>query len=379
MKGRDALMPNDYTLQKGKQLYAAGDKLEGLFLVKSGTVGLYAADDHGEVVVEIIRKGGFLEVERILGDAPVLFSSKAMEDAVLSYIHFNELDQFVSANPLKAMDLLTYLSDELEHLNNKLIMGSGGKYAEDSRVEIIKNNDDYLINSDRQYMKQLPEEHRQYLLSREVVCPVCERSFEVNSIKASKLEFERLDDDFRKHFYDIDELWYQIWRCPYCHYAHFSNEFHRINNLVRAELKVSLPRYEQPKHQVLIKENYQQVFEEIYTMNRLLDQITKSSFVKARLWQSYAWLLADVGDEETAKEARRVVKAYYEDAWFNGTMVLDPNDEVKLAIKIAMLCREFGEIREAKNYLFKVIQMRPSHKVLLQKAQDMLYDLKHST
>jgi len=302
-----------------------------------------------------------------------------MEDSVISYIHFNELDQFISTNPLKAMDLLMYLSDELEHVNNKLIVGSGEKYAESSTVEIVKTENAYLINSDRQYLKQLPEAHHQYLLSREIICPVCDRSFEVNSIKASKLEFEKLDDDFRKHFYDIDELWYQIWRCPYCHYAHFANEFHRINNLVRADLKAALPRYEQPKHQVLIKENYQQVFDEIYTMNHLLDQITKSSFVKARLWQSYAWLLTDVGDEETAKEARRVVKAFYEDAWFNGTMVIDPNDEVKLAIKIAMLCQEFGEIREAKNYLFKVIQMRPSNKVLLQKAQDMLYELKHAT
>jgi len=372
-------MASDYNIQKGKQLYKAGDVLEGLFVVKSGTIGLYLEGEHDEAVVEVIRKDGFLEAERSLGDVPVLFSAKAMQDSVLTYIHFNELDQYVSTHPLKAMDLLTYLSDELEDLNDKFVMGSLESYTENSVVEIVKNENVYHINSDRKYLKQIPDSHHAYLLSREIVCPVCDRTFEVNGIRASKLEFEKLDDDFRKHFYDIDELWYQIWRCPYCHYAHFSNEFHRINNIVRGELKASLPRYAYPKHQVLIKENFQQVFEEIYTMNKLLNQITKSSFVKARLWQSYAWLLSDVGDEETAKEARRVVKTYYEDAWFNGTMILDPNDEAKLAIKIAMLCREFNEIREAKNYLFKVIQMRPSNKVLLEKAQEMLYELKHST
>jgi len=54
MKGRGALMPSDYTLQKGKQLYESREIVEGLFMVKSGAVGLYSAGEHGEVVVEIV-------------------------------------------------------------------------------------------------------------------------------------------------------------------------------------------------------------------------------------------------------------------------------------------------------------------------------------
>jgi hypothetical protein len=145
---------------------------------------------------------------------------------------------------------------------------------------------------------------------------------------------------------------------------------------VRAELKVTLPRYETPQHEVLIKENYQQIFDDIYQMNLLIQQITKSSFVKARLWQTYAWLLDDVGDQDTALEARKVLKVYYEDAWYNGTMTLNQDDEVKLAIKLARLCAEFDDIRGAKNYLLKVVQMKPRNKVLLKKAQDMIYDYK---
>jgi hypothetical protein len=145
---------------------------------------------------------------------------------------------------------------------------------------------------------------------------------------------------------------------------------------VRAELKEALPRYETPQHEVLIKENYQQIFDDIYQMNLLVHQITKSSFIKARLWQSYAWLLDDVGDTETALEARRVLKAYYEDAWYNGTMTLSEDDEVKLAIKLARLCAEFDDMRSAKNYLLKVVQMKPRNKVLLKKAQDLIYEYK---
>ncbi|MBS7526622.1 DUF2225 domain-containing protein [Fusibacter paucivorans] len=367
-------MINEMELKPESTLYSIGDVIEGLFLVKSGAVGLSRSTSGPDVFVEVIRPGAFVEPERALAGEHAVYTAKILEPSVICYIHLNYLDQYISTHPLKAMELLTYMSDMLENYNDKLTMGEC--HYSKKAVEIIKDESDFRINAKRHYHKQLPAVHQEYLFSKEVVCPVCEYTFKVNQVKASKMEFDHMDDDFRKHFYDIDELWYQIWRCPYCHYTHFSNEFHKINNLVRAELKVTLPRYETPQHEVLIKENYQQIFDDIYQMNLLIQQITKSSFVKARLWQTYAWLLDDVGDQATALEARKVLKVYYEDAWYNGTMALSQDDEIKLAIKLARLCAEFDDIRGAKNYLLKVVQMKPRNKVLLKKAQDMIYDYK---
>jgi hypothetical protein len=200
-------------------LYSIDDVIEGLFLVKSGAVGLSRSTSGPDVYVEIVRAGAFVEPERALAGERAIYTAKAVEPSVITYIHLNYLEQYISTHPLKAMELLTYMSDLLENLNDRLTMGESN-YTQKA-VEIIKDEKDYRINAKRHYHKQLPAAHQDYLFSKEVICPVCEYTFKVNQVKASKMEFDHMDDDFRKHFYDVDELWYHIWRCPYCHYTNF--------------------------------------------------------------------------------------------------------------------------------------------------------------
>lgn len=361
--------------KESDMIYNKGLVPDGIFIVKSGSVSL---SKEGTLIFKQVREGGYLELERTINQLPFEFDAKCTEKTEILYIPLQYLDAFVGANPLKTIEMLSILTDELEAINDKLLSQNQKDqfYSAKKEVQILKNETHVEIKSERSYHKVLPTEHFKYLFDKDVICPVCEINFKVNQIRFSQLELDHVTKAFRHIYKDIDELWYQLWRCPYCHYTNFGSEFFKINNLVRNELKISLPRYKMNHDLMLVKNNIQQVFADIYQMNVILDLVTKSSFVKARLWQSYAWLLEDVNDYETAKQAREILLNYLEDAWYNSTSSLDPDDEIKLSLKLAMLSFEFGNIKNARNYILQGVRVKTNNKGLKQRAQDLMYEIK---
>lgn len=361
-------------------IYKKGFVLDGIFMVKSGSVSLLIDEGAGAVIFKQIKPGGYLELSRSVGQLPAFYTATANEVTELLYVPLQYIDVYVSTNPVKTIEMLTLLSDELSDLNEKLLnQGSKEKYySKDKAVNISKTDKRVEIQSDRMYYKVLPQNHYQYLFDKDVECPVCELKFKVNQIRFSKIELERTTPDFRRIYKDIDELWYQLWRCPHCHYTNFGSDFFKINNIVRNELRLSLPRYKLNHELMLVKDNIQQVFADIYQMNAILDVVTKSSFTKARLWQMYAWLLEDVNDEETARQAREILLLYLEDGWYNNTSTIEPDDEVKLAMKLAILSREFGNIKNARSYILEATRVKDANKQIRQMAQDLLFEIKNS-
>ncbi len=356
-------------------IYNKGLVPDGIFIIKLGSVSLYKENT---LVFKQVREGGYLELERTLNRLPFEYDAKCTEKTEILYVPLQYLDVFVESNPLKTIEMLSLLSDELEAINDKLLAQNQAEqfYSKRKEVKILKKETHVEIKSERSYHKLLPPEHYEYLFDEDITCPVCEINFKVNQIRFSQLELDHETKDFRHIYKDIDELWYQLWRCPHCHYTNFGSEFFKINNLVRNELKVSLPRYKMNHNLVLVKTDIQQVFADIYQMNAILDVITKSSFVKARLWQSYAWLLEDVNDYETAKKAREILLSYLEDAWYNSTSALDPDDEIKLSLKLAMLNFEFGNIKNARSYILQSVRIKSDNTSLKQRAQDLMYEIK---
>ncbi|GAU77068.1 DUF2225 domain-containing protein [Fusibacter sp. 3D3] len=358
-------------------IYKQGLIQEGLFIVKTGSVSL---SKEGSLVYKQVREGGYLELERTLNQLPAEFDAKCNEKTEILYVPLQYLDVFVASNPLKTIEMLSLLTEELEVINDKLLNQNQADqfYSVKKEVKILKKETHVEIKAERSYHKILPTEHYKYLFDKDVTCPVCEIKFKMNQIRFSQLEIDHVTKDFRHIYKDIDDLWYQLWRCPHCHYTNFGSEFFKINNLVRNELKISLPRHKMNHDLMLVKNNIQQVFADIYQMNVILDMVTKSSFVKARLWQSYAWLLEDVNDFETAKQAREILLNYLEDAWYNSTSTLDPDDEIKLSLKLAMLSFEFGNIKNARNYILQGVRVKTNNKSLKQRAQDLMYEIKNA-
>ncbi|MDP2950797.1 MAG: hypothetical protein Q8N55_00260, partial [bacterium] len=132
----------------------------------------------------------------------------------------------------------------------------------------------------------------------------------------------------------------------------------KISPTVKKELFESLPRKSNLAEQKLVKRDINQVLDDYYHFNKLVAFYKVDSIVKVRLWQSIAWLLDDVKDEKAAYKARRVLKVMIEDSWFNSRVITQPEDECKLTIKLALLCKEEGDYKQARKYLLTLSQLK---------------------
>ena len=357
----DLLTRKTFKLKKDEILFEPGAKTKCFYLLTKGKIDLIKIFQNGFTVDKTLESG------MTVGDIPFFsktnlnYQAKVKEEATLIAIDESEVDFFIESFPQFVLEMLKRLTTTLKEANEELEMAVGQSRSVDgierrSSLNIVEVEKNYQIESNQKYPMLLPENHDEFLNSKEIECPVCDQKFLVNQIRASKLLFDRTDLDLRKRFKNFDELWYQLWRCPRCGYVHFHNEFFKISPTVKKELFECLPRKSNFGEQKLIKRDINQVLDDYYHFNKLVAFYNVDSIVKVRLWQSIAWLLDDVKDEKAAYKARRVLKVMIEDSWYNSRVITQPEDECKLTIKLALLCKEEGDYVQARKYLLTLSQ-----------------------
>ena len=370
-------MINKVVLSSDEIVYKKDELALSFYYIIQGSVNLVENNCGSNYVCKHVLANSFLGVCDFFSEGVRSYTAMCSEDVELELIDENNLDSFISNNSIKSFNLLNQLSDELQLLNEELINRSSTKcFNNEKSFTISKVENDFVIDTERIYRKSIPSEHVNYLFDKDVECPVCKEKFKVNQIRYSKLKVKNSFDDGRKTYEGIDDLWYQIWRCPVCNYSNFINSFYKINNKLRIELKSTLPSV--TNEVKLIKTSINDVFEDYFYLSKTISKITKSSFLKARLWQSIAWLLEDVNDTANLNKAKRILRSYYEDAWYNSTDYINPNDEAKLTMKIAMLYLEENDIKSARDYLLKGTQIKAANKILRQQISDKLILIKQN-
>lgn len=366
---------------KNELIYEEGDLPSCFYFILKGGVELIRLHNNGSSVERRLDCGmTFGELNYF---TPESFSTqaKAIEESELLKINESNLDAFIQDYPEVIYAIISKLSNLLSKTNEQLEMIQARGRAVDTlrstgHLDIIAQQSHYVIEGHKKYPLLLPEGHEAYLYDKEVQCPVCDTQFSVSQIRGSKLIFQRTDRDQRKHFKDFDELWYQLWRCPNCGYVNFHNEFFKIRSEARKQLFENLPRIAVSKEQILIKSDINQVFEDYFHFSKLIQFYNLDPIVNVRLWQSIAWLLEDVKDLEAAFKARRILKTLMEDSWYSSRVVTQPEDQCKLTIKLAMLCREDGDITEARKYLLSLSKVKDMPNALRLIIQDELLELK---
>ncbi|BEP29968.1 DUF2225 domain-containing protein [Helicovermis profundi] len=368
-------MINKVVLNSGEIVYKKGEMALSFYFVLKGSINLIDENNESNFAYKQIMPNSFFGAYEFFSEISRSYTAVCLEDVELELVDKSNIENFVSRNSIMSFDLLKQLSNELKLANEELINKSSTKiFNNDKEFMISKIEDDFVVETDRVYRKAIPKEHVIYLFDKEVECPVCREKFKVNQIKYSKLKLKVKLEDGRKIYDGIDELWYQIWHCPLCNYANFQNSFYKINNKVREELREKLPRNVSELR--LVKTSINDVFKDYFYLSRIINMFSNSSFLKARLWQSIVWLLEDVEDEENVNKAKRILRGYYEDAWFNSTEYINPNDEVKLTMKIGTLYFEDGDIRTARDYLLKGTQVKGASKILKQELNNRLISIK---
>lgn len=370
-----------FKLKKDEYLYQPGDSPKCFFLITKGKIDLIKVHSNGFTVEKTLEAGMTLgEIEYFTGGS-MKEQAKVREEVTLIGIDDTTVDTFIQGFPQFVMQMLKRLSGVLKEANEALEMASSQSRTADKGtcggcIDIVAVEKYYQIEGNKKYPLLLPEDHDEFLYLKEVDCPVCEHTFSVNQIRGSKLVLDHMDKDLRRHYKNFDELWYQLWRCPKCGYTHFHNEFFKLGPTAKKTLYESLPRRANVSEQRLVKRDINQVLDDYFHFNKLVAFYNVDSMIKVRLWQAIAWLLEDVKDDELAYKARRVLKAMIEDSWYNSRVITQQEDEVKLTLKLAMLCKEEGDYRQARKFLLTLSQLKNIPTPLRNLVQDEILQLK---
>ena len=367
-------------VKKDEVLFTPDQLYTSFYLIVKGKIEVYKVHSNGLTLEYSLDSGMTLgEVEFLLKEK-YAYQAKAAEESQLLEIDESTIDIFIEAFPQYVMNILKRLSKTLKCLNEELEMAVGQRLNTEGggrgKTDIVELEKYYQIESDKKYPMLLPMAHDEFLYPKEIECPICEKKFMANQIRSSKLLLDCVDRDFRKRFKGFDELWYQLWKCPRCGYTNFQNEFFKIGPNAKKTLYESLPRNEVPGEFKLIKRDINQVLAEYFHFNKLISFYNIDSTVKVRLWQSLAWLLEDVKDKEAAYKARRVLKVMIEECWYSSRVITQQEDECKLTIKLALLCKEEGLYNEARKYLLSLSKLKNIPTTMRNLIQDEVLELK---
>ena len=67
------------------------------------------------------------------------------------------------------------------------------------------------------------------LYSKELICPVCSKKFNVTRVKLKACKVDRRDTDFCVYYLEINPLFYDAWVCGNCGYAAQADKFQDIS------------------------------------------------------------------------------------------------------------------------------------------------------
>lgn len=98
-------------LQRGTEIFAAGEECEGLFLVVDGLVKLYAKGHQGhEKIIEVVGEGGCVAEALMFNRQPCSVHAAALSDVQLVEVPREVLMKELNRNPELALRFITDLS-----------------------------------------------------------------------------------------------------------------------------------------------------------------------------------------------------------------------------------------------------------------------------
>jgi len=367
------------TVEKGEKLYYYGEFGDSIAYILEGNVKVVDPE------LSPSRKDVILGADSIVGFGNLIFEGRrhetieVIEKTKLIVVNKSLLSEFFESYSTVLGTLIEAYSCEIRYYNTvlteqeTLAESLESKLSEDAKKVVFKNTLTGL--KERHLIKNNVLE---FLSKRKVECPICGEKFEGFTIRYSKLKPKVISRDFRELYEELDELWYNIWKCPTCNYHNYNYDFFNLTNIEKTTLQKALLN-EQHNFRVVpnIKENMNQVVDEYYNL-LLCKKIAKSSTLRrAKVWNQLAWIYDDMNEQKRRNEAYRKARSLYCEDLDEMTVTLSIEEKQKLYMLIAELFLRDAEMEEAKKYLLKTAN-RKGNKAYNKQAKERLRDIKES-
>lgn len=375
-----------------------GDPGYEMFILLKGKVGVYLSSIDGSLFkVAELGPGDFVGEMSLLESMPRSATIMALEETVVIVLNQSNFAEVISQEPELAYRIMKGMSSRVRQLNDELVYIKSGGSDEEERFDSeeaggttraastvpaagqsVTHTPTTTAGGKKIYNIVAPPDHDPYLFEKDTQCPCCEKSFNVQMVRSSKLRVKTIEKDLRQIFEGMEPLWYMVWVCPHCYYANFNYEFKQISsetikfvnkegNKLKQDFKIS---FSKPR-------KLNEVLESYYLLLQFYMSAPKPDPTKvAKVWLRLYWLYKDAEDSEMALEAAAKALEYFKDSYYNSRRNTSPEQEQRLTLLLGELSLEVGAKEEAMTFFRNSILRKGGSAPINRQAEDRYQELK---
>ncbi|HOK37054.1 MAG TPA: Crp/Fnr family transcriptional regulator [Bacteroidales bacterium] len=128
---------NCIILKKGKVLYEEGNRITGIYCIKSGVVKIYKTGIEGkEQIIKFAKGGDIFGYRSVINNEPACTGVTALEDTLLCQIPSSDLFKLLRENADFALEMLHIACKELDQ-SNRFITDIAQKSVKERLAEIL--------------------------------------------------------------------------------------------------------------------------------------------------------------------------------------------------------------------------------------------------
>ncbi|MGI6153823.1 MAG: DUF2225 domain-containing protein [Christensenellaceae bacterium] len=388
-KMENTLAPQAFA--KGSVLLHEGDiTVSEMYILLRGNVEIYKDFGKAEqALVSTLGAGEFFgEVSFLLGKRR-LVTVAAKTDIVVMRLNNQNILNFIRQQPEAVLALLRSLSrrvneSEAYEKEQEAVMpapNAGESAAAAAGAEGVGPLGDGALFLKEHGIYNLPEgtQNEELLLPRSFECPMCKTAFKTATVRMSKIVTEKTDPDMRVHYKGVEPMYYDVITCPECCFSALSDMFGEGLKSRREVVMEKISGYDLPKpFSYPVPRDANSVFTSYYLALLCVPAFQNTDLLRARLWMKLSWLYHDCGDEKVEKIATaNALKAYYY-AYENMDPAAPPRLQQSLYYMLGELNYKMGDIKKARDFLFKAKIEKDGAKVIKKYAEDLLDEIKES-
>lgn len=417
-------------ISKDKIIFGKGDLGNEMYIVLNGVVNIFTGEYSKEIPpLAVLKSGDFFGEMALLEDLPRSTTAIAQEDCIFLVIEKANFEKAIKKDPGFAINIMKSLSNRLrlqtkryakleveacnleteeeEEIKVEKVKKKETKIEETK--EIVEKTDTFtapatknlkhfsitvkdepeLIFSEESladtffppehilYEVPEPDTYKEYILETKKECPACGSSFNAFLIRHSKLNLDKIEDDFRMIYKNFDPTWYSIWTCPNCYYADFFEEFtKKLHSYHQDAILKKTDTLRKIFHRTLKEERtVDDVIHSYYQAIQSLLLKKNHSRDLGKVWIRLAWLYKDLGDVGMYEKASLQAFAYYYDNYYNSGISSVKEDQ-QLSYLLGLFYLKFNNPVNARKHFFKAIVKRTGDQRINNQAYDQIQDLK---
>ena len=365
-------------LKRGELLFSKGQTAEVMYFVLSGDIQIIE-----ENKINTLSTGAVIGAVEFLNNRRLHYSARCVSDVMLLVLDEKLTIELFRRQPQIGYNILKAVAAEIPSNETEAPV----QEKTEEKVESNGETENITENIPVTLRQLLPEghptfdlrassAHEHYIFSKDITCPICDKSFSGIRIRESRLIAKEVRNDSRIIYKDFEPLWYYIWVCPNCLFAYPHKQFSKLSHRIKE--KVSKAKGDAPL-QGIFKFSPQRTLNEVilsyYLTLHTYEQLKTPIQQLGNLWLRLVWIYEDADCREWVQWAAEKALACFEEA-----IVSNWRSETgyqKLYVIMAELYIRLGRDEDALRHLLEAVNIRQGNERYRRMASDRIHDLRH--